>query len=89
MKILSLNVIGLGGKTKLCSLRSLFHSVAPDMVILKETMCSSYPALLSFSKILPNWEFYAIDASGISGHLRPGTHVWSYVVLLKLLLVSS
>ena len=69
MKILSLNVRGLGGKTKLCSLLSLFRSVAPDMILLQETMCSSYPALLAFSKILPNWEFCAIDASGISGGL--------------------
>ena len=69
MKILSLNVRGLGGKTKLCSLWSLFRSVAPDMILLQETMCSSYPALLSFSKILPNWEFCAIDALGLLGGL--------------------
>ena len=69
MNILSLNVRGLGGKAKHYSLRSLFCSIAPDMVLLQETMCSSFPTLHAFSKILPNWEFCAIDASGLSGGL--------------------
>ena len=32
-------------------------------------MCSTYPALHAFSKLLPNWEFCAISASGLSGGL--------------------
>ena len=32
-------------------------------------MCSSYPALHAFSKLLPNWEFCATSASGLSGGL--------------------
>ena len=69
MKILSLNVRGLGGKTKQISLRSLFLSLGLDMILLQETMCSSYPALHAFSKLLPTWEFCAISASGLSGGL--------------------
>ena len=69
MLILSLNVIGLGGKTKQSGLRSLFLSIPPDMILLQETMCSTYPALLAFSKLLPKWEFCAISAFGLSGGL--------------------
>ena len=32
-------------------------------------MCSSFPALLAFSKLLPKWEFYATSAFGLSGRL--------------------
>ena len=32
-------------------------------------MCSTYPALHAFSKLLPNWEFCALSASGLSGSL--------------------
>ena len=66
MKILSLNVRGLGGKTKQNSLRSLFLSIHPDMILHRETMCITYPALLAFSELLPSWELCAISASGLS-----------------------
>ena len=69
MKILSLNVRGLGGKTKQSILHSLFLSIHPDMILLQETMCSTYPALLAFSMLLPNWEYCAISASGLLGGL--------------------
>ena len=69
MMILSPNVRGLGGKTKLSRLCSLFHSLCPDMILLQETMCSTFPALYAFSKLLPNWEFCATSASGLSGGL--------------------
>ena len=39
------------------------------MILLQETMCSDYPALFAFSKLLPNWEFCATSASGLSGGL--------------------
>ena len=69
MLVLSLNARGMGGKIKQCSLRSLFLSIRPDMILLQETMCSTYPTLHAFSKLLPNWEFYAISASGLLGGL--------------------
>ena len=69
MKILSLNVRGLEGKTKHLCLRKLFLSLGPDMILLQETMCSTYPALHAFSKLLPSWEFCDSDASGLSGGL--------------------
>ena len=67
MKIISFNVRGLGGKAKSLCLRTLFTSLKPDVILLQETMCSSLPALLAFSKILPSWEFCAVDALGLSG----------------------
>ena len=54
MIILSLNVRGLGGKTKTLSLRSLISSIKPDFILLQETMCSDLPALFAFSKLLPS-----------------------------------
>ena len=69
MKLLSLNVKGLGGKIKNYNLRALFESLCLDMILLQETMCSSSPTLLSFSKLLPSWEFCAISASDLSGGL--------------------
>ena len=69
MMILSLNVRGLGGKTKLSRQRSLFLSLCPDMILLQETMCSTYPTLHAFSKLLPNWELCATNASRLSSVL--------------------
>ena len=69
MKIISLNVRGLGGKAKLHRLRTFFHPLGPDMVLLQETMCSTFPALYAFSKLFPKWEFCATDAIGLSGGL--------------------
>ena len=69
MIILSLNVHGLGGKTKTHSLRTLIRSVKPDFILLQETMCSDLPALFAFSKLLPSWEFCAVSAHGLSGGL--------------------
>ena len=69
MKILSLNVRGLGGKTKQSSLRSLFLSIQPNIILLRETMCNTYPTLLAFPKLFPRWELCATSASGLSGGL--------------------
>ena len=32
-------------------------------------MCSTYPIIHAFSKLLPNWELCSISASGLSGGL--------------------
>ena len=69
MKLLSLNICGLGGKSRNHNLRSLLKSLGLDMILIQETMCSSSPALLTISKILPKWEYCAISASGLSGGL--------------------
>ena len=72
MWILSLNVIGFGGLAKQRTLVTLFRSLSPYMVLLQETMCSHYPALLDFPKLLPGWEFRATSAEGLSSGLLTG-----------------
>ena len=69
MKILTLNVRGLGVMAKHNSLRNLFGTLDPDLIFLQETMTGSYPAILSFSKLRPGWEYCALGASGLSGGL--------------------
>ena len=41
MRILSLNVRGLGGSAKQKSLRNLFLTLSPDVVLFQETMTST------------------------------------------------
>ena len=72
MHFLSLNVRGLVGLAKQKSIQHLFSSFSPDVVLLQETMTSSYPALLTFSKIFPGWEFCAISSFGLSGGILSG-----------------
>ena len=69
MKILSLNVRGLGGLAKHKSLQDLFVSLSPDLILLQETMTSSHPALLAFSKMRLGWEYCALRSSSLSGGL--------------------
>ena len=72
MKILSLNVRGLGGSTKQKSLHHLLTSVSPDLILLQGTMSSTYPALLAFSKLHLGWEFCAISSKGLSSGILLG-----------------
>ena len=67
MKVISLNVRGLGGLAKQKSLQNLFVSLSPNLILLQETMTSSYPALLDFSKLRPGWEFCVVSSSGLLG----------------------
>ena len=67
MKIISLNIRGFKGLAKQKTLCALFLSLASDMILIQETMCSHLPALLAFSKLLSGWDFCAIDVVGISG----------------------
>ena len=69
MKILSLNVRGLGGSAKHKSLQNLFASLAPDLIFLQETMTCSHPTILSFSKLCPGWEYCDLSSSSLSGGL--------------------
>ena len=66
MRILTMNVRGLGGLAKQKSLRHLLFTLSPDVVLLQETMTSSYPALFAFSKLCPGWEFCALSSNDLS-----------------------
>ena len=72
MHILTLNVRGLGGFAKQKSLRHLLFTLSPDVVLLQESMTSPYPALFSFSKLCPGWEFCALSSKGLSGGILSG-----------------
>ena len=72
MKILTLNVRGLGGSAKQKILKHLFVSVVSDIILFQETMNSSYPALLAFSKLCPSWEFCVVSSKGLLGGLLSG-----------------
>ena len=72
MRILSMNVRGLGGLAKQKSLRHLLFALSPDLVLLQETMTSSYPALFSFSKLCLGWEFCALSSIDLSRGILSG-----------------
>ena len=72
MHFLTLNVRGLGGLAKQKILRHLIVTISPDVVLLQETMTSSYPALFAFSKLCPGWEFCALSSKGLSGGIISG-----------------
>ena len=72
MRILTLNFHGLGGLVKQKSLCHLIVSLSPDVVLLQETMTSSYLALFAFSKLFPGWEFCALSSKGLSGGILSG-----------------
>ena len=72
MRILSLNVHGLGSLAKQKSLRHLLFVLSPDVVLFQETMTSPYPALYAFSKLCPGWEFCALSSIGLSGGILSG-----------------
>ena len=67
-----MNIRGFGGISKQKALGSLFSDLNPDMILLQETMCNFTQSLLLFSKFYPGWEFYALDASGVSSGLLDG-----------------
>ena len=60
------------GLAKQKTLHTLLLSLAPDMIMIQETMCSHYHAFLAFSKLLSRWELCDLDAVGLSGRLLLG-----------------
>ena len=72
MRILSLNVRGLGSLAKQKSLRHLLSVLSPDVVLFQETMTGQYPALYAFTKLCPSWEFCALSFVGLSGGILSG-----------------
>ena len=72
MKIISLKIRSFGGLAKQKTLHTLFLSLAPNMILFPETMCSHFPVILAFSKILSGWDLCATDALGLSGGLLTG-----------------
>ena len=69
MIILSFNIRGISNTPKRVSFKRVLEKVGSNIVLLQETMSSSHPALLAFSKIHPGWEYCALSSSGLLGGL--------------------
>ena len=94
MRILTLNVHGLGSLAKQKNLCHLFVSLSPDVVLFQETMTSSYPTLFAFSKLCPGWEYCALNSNGLSGGILSGWNMKllkckSYQTVAGILLKAS
>jgi exonuclease III len=72
MIILSFNLHGFGGPTKIASLKLLLKQVNPDIVFLQETLVDGEKAKRLFLQCLPMWNVVALDPSGRSGGLLSG-----------------
>jgi exonuclease III len=69
MRILSLNIRGVGGTPKLSSLRRLVQIVLPDIILVQETMVDAVRARNVLSKLFPCWKCCLEDALGQYGGL--------------------
>jgi len=72
MLILSFNVRGSGGASKMLALKDLIVLVKPDVVLLQETMVDHVHEKDYFLKICPTWSCATIDSVGNSGGLLSG-----------------
>jgi len=62
----SLNLRGLGGSSKITTLRRIFALIHLDVVFIQETMSEAWKACQFFLNIFLGWEVSAIDATGRS-----------------------
>ena len=67
MKILSLNVRGLGATSKKNALKRLLANTRPTILLLQETMTEGRKAEEIIKEFLGDWEMERIDAEGHSG----------------------
>ena len=72
MKILSYNCQGLESPSKKLSLKHLIDNLAPDIILLQETMGYSEVVVGALKNFLPGWEFAVVDARGRVG----GSSLW-------------
>lgn len=59
----------LGYHSKLLSLKQLFKSIHPFIILIQETMAYSHKIFSYFSKILLDWNMVVVDSTGHSGGL--------------------
>jgi exonuclease III len=64
MKLLSLNIRGVGGAPKSATLRRLLASIRPNILFLQETMVEGVKARALVIKHLPGWYCCASDSVG-------------------------
>jgi len=64
---ISHNLWGLGDSHKFISLRDLFSSICPYIILLQEKMMIAYWVLDYFWKMLPEWHMVAVKSMGLFG----------------------
>ena len=69
MKIVSLNIRGLGGKEKFLSIKNYLFLCKPTFIFIQETMHTADSAILYFRTVYSDWHLAAIDVEGQSGGL--------------------
>lgn len=69
MKIISLNLCGLGDATKMSSLRHIFHLIQPYIILIQGTMTNKEKAINYFVSIYTHWHIVSADSFGLSSGL--------------------
>ena len=72
MKIIFFNCHGLMSPSKKSSLKRRIDVLAPNVLLIQETMGTSDVVVGVVKSMLPGWEFVAIDANGRLGGLASG-----------------
>ena len=67
MILLSLNVRGVRGTPKFHILKRLIERIAPNVILIQETMVEGSKVWEVFTKLLGGWTIYSMDALGQSG----------------------
>ena len=67
MKILSLNVRGLGAVPKKVALKQLLATTSPTVLLLQETMSEGKKAKEAVKECIKDWGMTSSDAVGHSG----------------------
>jgi len=69
MKIMFVNMRGLGGRRKKLSLKRFINLDQPDVVFIQETMGLCEPIIVELKILLSGWDFMALDSVGMSSGL--------------------
>ena len=69
MKLVSLNLRGLGDHGKFLSVSNFFSACKPTFIFIQETMHPDDCVILYFRKMFPDWHLSAKSAEGRSGGL--------------------
>ena len=67
MKLISLNIRGLGGHAKFLSLKFFLTGIGPHIVLLQETMSDVVRASTYLRPLFPDWSLVITAANGLSG----------------------
>ena len=72
MKIIFINVPGLGGKAKLLALRDLVEVENPNILMLQENTVVGVDMVYRLEKLFPQFCFFSVHSSGCLGGLISG-----------------